>query len=134
MIYFKPQELVDRDTYNLLGDDSLKLFDQHILRCLDNFRHHLDQSITINDWSWGGNYSLSGYRQPSETVGAKKSRHKLGIAFDMKVDDFLAFDEFVEKHGNLFYITRMEDPAYTDGWRHIEFGFEPVDKIKVFIP
>lgn len=83
MKHFKTQELVPREVYEILEEDSLKLFDPKVLELLDNIREILGVPLICNNWEWGGSRNYCGYRQPSCLIGAKKSAHKQGKAFDL---------------------------------------------------
>jgi len=131
---FKAHELVTPEHYALWGSDSFSLFSDHVLKCLDNFRIHYGASITINNHLFGGNYRDSGLRLVDSSVGAKRSKHKKGIAFDLKAKDMDKLRAFIKSHGAMFYIKRVERFKHTPSWCHIEISDTPVSKIYYFKP
>jgi len=83
--YFQPYELVPKPVYDKYTDKKqiFSLFDENALRCLDLIREWAGVGLTVNNWFWGGNRSLCGFRSMNSTVGASKSAHKYGKAFDI---------------------------------------------------
>lgn len=83
--YFEPHELVDKTVYSLYPDrDTIyNLFDENALRILDMIREWSGVGLTVNNWYWGGSRTQCGYRLPQATVGAPRSAHKVGRAFDI---------------------------------------------------
>lgn len=82
--YFKAYELVPRDVYNVTHtNDIFDLFDENALKVIDLIREWSGVPLVINNWYSGGNRENSGYRKPDSKVGAQKSSHKLGKAFDI---------------------------------------------------
>lgn len=132
--YFEAHELVAPEYYVIHKEMSFELFNDHILRSLDNFRLHFGKSLTINDYGFKGDYFRSGLRIPDSKVGARLSRHKFGVAFDLKADDMKSLRKFILNEGSKFFITRVEDFKYTKSWCHVEFGYEIVTDIYVFKP
>ena len=94
--HFSVYELVDQETFELLGNNAQLLFDQDLLRDIDTLRENINRKCTINDWYWGGKFSQSGYRTLKSVVGSKTSQHRLGKAFDLKFEKITA--EEVRKH------------------------------------
>ena len=132
--YFEAHELVAPEYYEIHKENSFSLFNDHILRSLDNFRKHFDEPITINDYGFKGDYYRSGLRLPNSIIGASKSKHKLAVAFDLKAEDMESLRDFIMYEGSKFFITRVESFNSTPTWCHVEFGFEPVSEIYVFKP
>lgn len=89
--YFKIQELVDKDTYDNYGETCWQFMDDRLLMVIDHLRDELGP-ITVNNWHTGGNYSLSGLRPPSCTVGSAMSQHRFGRAVDCKFSKHSADD------------------------------------------
>jgi hypothetical protein len=81
-IHFQWHELMPSAEYKRYW---LYLMDMRLLITLDAMRIYYGVPITVNDWYWGGQYSLSGLRPMDTDVGAKFSLHKFGLAFDAKV-------------------------------------------------
>lgn len=121
MKFFKVQELVSKDLYEMIGDRAILLFDPFVLKALDEIREKWGASILINTWWKSGVHSQSGLRELNSKVGAPKSKHKEAIAFDLKTKDIKKFYDFVTKTPGL-NIIRVEDIAFTPSWIHIEIG------------
>ena len=81
--YFSTQELVDKETYELLGDDAIKLIDERLIETIDAAREILDVPLICNNWHWGGKRSQCGYRTKKSKTGSKTSYHKKGQAVDL---------------------------------------------------
>ena len=130
--YFKASELVDKVTFEKYGERALMLFDKEILVALDGFRSSYGESISINKHSSGR--ENSGLRALNTTVGAKRSKHKEGIAFDVRATDMDKLRAFIKKHDSFFRIARVENFEYTPTWCHIEFSKEAVKETYYFNP
>lgn len=134
MKHFKSYEIVDIETYDRLGEEgSLALFKPIVLQALDdlweffNIEYHKiygvnKVSITINDWKWGGKSQWRGLRTPEKAreLGAPKSRHICGDAFDCTIKGFTADEArklIMQNKDNplLINITRLEDKV---SWLH----------------
>jgi len=83
--YFAPHELVPKDILDQFVDENMVygIFDQNALRILDMIREWSGVGLTVNNWSWKGVRTDSGFRKKNSPVGAQKSAHKLGKAFDI---------------------------------------------------
>lgn len=77
MKFFKAYELVDRKTYETLGDKAIELFTPEILEALDGVREFFDEPILVNNWHSGGEYQWRGYRTPEKAkqLGSEFSQH-----------------------------------------------------------
>ena len=80
---FDIKELVPREVYQRFGDFSVWFLDQKTIQVLQQLRDTFGTCI-VNNWSSGGKFNYSGYRQPDCKVGASFSQHKFGRAFDCK--------------------------------------------------
>lgn len=132
--YFKTQELVSREIYEQLGEMALNLFNPHVLRVLDQIRVAYNQPIIINDWHNGGQYSQSGLRALNCSIGATKSKHKEGIAFDLKSKNTDSLKSFLKQTSENFFISRIENFSHTPTWVHIEIVDYFVDETYYFNP
>lgn len=135
--FFRPQELLPRETFAQVGDLGLRLFPEWALRGLDALRVLHDQPIVINDWHTnGGSVQYRGWREPNCPVGAPRSRHKSGVAFDLHSADLLGLLDLIMGCAPAIGILRLEEPKITlpKGYLHIEFTGAPVVKIRVFNP
>ena len=134
MKHFKAYEIVDRETYERLGEeDSFALFKPIVLQTLDdlweffNIEYHKiygaeKASITVNNWKWGGKNQWRGLRTPEKAkeLGSPNSRHKMGDAFDCTIKGFTAEKArqlIIRNKDNplLVNITRLEDKV---SWLH----------------
>lgn len=134
---FKAQELVPPEVYDILGSKSYCLFEEKVLKQLDSFRIDYGKALKINDWSFGGRYSESGYRDLHTNTGASKSSHKFGYAFDIKHydgSDLEALRLFVINNSEEYGIKRVENFDSTPTWIHLEFSSEPVIETYYFNP
>lgn len=121
MKYFKTQELVSQSLYAQLGDRAIRLFEPQILAYLDDLRVKWGKALVINNWASGGTYNQSGLRELNSKVGAVRSKHKEGFAFDIKTSDLKEFYDFVIKTPGL-NIIRVENFKHTPTWVHVELG------------
>ena len=85
MCYFKAHELVDPKTYALYGERSFRYIDKRILNLLQFLRDYYKQSITINDYKFGGQYKESGLRTAKLFYFKQYSCHTFGRAMDIKI-------------------------------------------------
>jgi hypothetical protein len=138
--YFSIEELVDPVTLSKLGSRAWGMLDPGLLFDLDTIRSKIGR-ITVNDWAMDGDFQFSGFRPASTNVGAVHSLHRLGKAIDIKpldvsVEEAAKEIEALASKGGLTSITRMENPAITKSWLHLDTGFEPKqeDAIYVFNP
>ena len=81
--HFNTEELVSKQVYDVIGDDAIKLFDPKALEMLEAVREIVDVPLICNDWKRGGSRDDCGYRDLKCTIGASKSAHKEGKAFDL---------------------------------------------------
>jgi hypothetical protein len=79
----------------------------------------------------GAQHNFCGYRPSQCTVGAPNSAHKKGQAIDMHCRDLNGLRLFVLEHGPEHGITRMEEPASTQGWCHIDTY--PITKKPIYV-
>ena len=136
-VRFTPQELVPPKVYAKLGLKSYGLFEEKVLKQLDQFREEYGKALKINDWSFGGHYSESGYRDLFTTTGAPRSSHKFGYAFDIKHYDGSDLEPlrlFVKRYAERYRIKRVENFTKTPTWIHLEFTAEDVKETYFFNP
>jgi len=80
--WFKIQELVSPQAYKDRGDKAWQLLDDRLLITLDRLREKYG-SMTINNWSYGGDREWSGLRTPESPYYSKYSQHTHGRACDI---------------------------------------------------
>lgn len=124
MKYFKAFELVDKDTYEKMGEEALSLFTPASLQALDDLREFFGCPIIINDWHCGGDFQWRGWRTTAKAaeLGAPHSQHALGNAFDCTVFGLTAPEARRIILANqdkplLQKITRLEDGV---SWVHLD--------------
>jgi len=105
MMCFKPRnfnikELVDKQTYYILGDQAWKLLDIRTKMTLDKLKSKFGWIIIVNTWmfkstkyndSQGRPFTQRGFRNINSTVGVKDGAHYLGMGID--------FDAYVKNTG-----------------------------------
>jgi hypothetical protein len=123
-VFFLLEELIPRALFQGLGERAWLLFSTFTLSSLDNIRKVWGKPLVINNWHKGGTYNESGARMLNSLIGAKLSKHKEFIAFDLKPKDpkdHKALYEFLTTTPNL-NIVRVEHIDDTPTWIHIEIG------------
>lgn len=136
--YFKIEELVSPEIYEILGDASWRLIPQKVLSSLNSLREAFGSPLLVNNWKTGGMYRYSGIRPLGCSEGAKMSVHKLvhptKTCFDVKTPQLNRLVELVMKDYAKYGISRIENPDITKTWLHLEFSTEKVDRLVVFNP
>jgi hypothetical protein len=141
--YYKPkhfttQELVDKKTYEMFGENSLMFFSTNALIMLDSVREFLDTPIVVNNWNSGGIYQFSGFRAKWVEIGGVYSQHRFGSAFDMKIKAMTieqAFKKIIDNKDDekLKLVTTIEDISFTPSWLHIDCRNIP-DRLRIVKP
>lgn len=140
--YFSIEELVAPELLEALGEDKCwDLIPEIVKLTLDRIRAEYasayGDTIKINDWHIGGNYKYSGVRPKNCPIGAKYSRHKQWLAFDIKPwkGDIENLQEIITTFDSDFNLSRVESFDYTPTWIHIEIHTSYfVDKTVYFNP
>ena len=135
MKHFLVEELVDKETYQKMGNDALMLFNPAALRALDNLREFFGCPVTVNNWHVGGPFEWRGYRtkEKAAALGSPNSEHAKGNAFDCDIAGYTAEEarqKILANKNNalLVEIMRMEGGV---NWLH--FDLKPVpERIRVF--
>ena len=120
--HFSIKELIDKQTYTDRGERAIELLDPCMLWTMDRLRERYG-SITINNWSTGGQYQFSGFRPKNCSIGALYSQHRLGNAFDLKFKDYtseqirtLIKDNATEDDFKFIACVELDTPT----WVHID--------------
>lgn len=132
--HFTIKELVPRKTYEEYGNEAWKLLDKKAVDTIDFIREKLDLPITVNDWAWGGKFQYRGYRPENCPVGADRSAHKDGCAFDFDVKGMTAEEvrQWLEKNKHeLPHPIRCEKVV---NWVHIDTRAKLDYKLYFFQP
>ena len=130
--YFTVKELVSEDVYDLLGDNAIKLLDTNALEVLEDVREILGVPLICNNWEFGGKRNYCGYREIPCTVGAPRSAHRDGKAFDLisvKMDAEKMRNILKQNAHKLRHKIRIEDGV---SWLHIDVRNPYSDKIYFF--
>jgi len=132
------------DIEELVAPELLRVCSESVLwamigptRCenLDRLRDTYSGPIWVN----GNGLKYSGIRPLSCDIGASFSTHKMIDADMMGIDlhcgNLERLTDLIKKHNTELGIVRMENPAYTQTWRHTEFSAtrRPLD-LDIFIP
>ena len=107
-IHFTVKELVDPDTFSVLGDSSLWLFKPEALWTLDAIRKFFNAPVLVNNWASGGNFKYRGFRPSNCKVGATNSQHRLGNAFDFNCSCDYSSTEIQLETDSIFQYYRIE--------------------------
>ncbi len=136
--HFRIEELVPPETHQQRGDQSWHLIDRTAAGILDQLRLAYGP-LTVNDWLWGGNYTMSGFRPPGTDVGADLSQHRFGRAFDVKPSDTTVQHMYADILDNMAMwrdlgLTVLEDVHHTPTWLHFDARWTGQDGIVVVQP
>lgn len=134
--YFKVEELVDPEIFKLCGNKALTMLNANLLKDLDSIREMFGP-VTINNWHVGGSYMESGLRRLDTSTGAPRSAHKAGQGFDLKLSKTSLQEVFkyIMAHPDQFPgISRIENPAFTKTWLHVDCVPHAGVGIRVFNP
>ena len=135
--YFKTQELVDKETYNLLGENAIKLIDTDLIKTIDAIREILNVPLICNNWHKNGTRQNCGFRTQKCKIGAKNSYHKNGQAVDLISYKMTAKEmrEILEQNKEKLPLPIRIEKENNNGeidWLHVDMGNETNDKIKFF--
>jgi len=150
---FDIRELVPEAIWDVYGERSVWFIDPRTIAFLQELRDILEEiypkqvSVVVNNWHTGGNRSRSGFRLPTETIGAKFSQHKFGRAVDIQVfvgnsKDRTQLDSkevsriiFVNEQRLMAKgLTTVENVEYTKGWNHLDCRPTGLSKLLVVNP
>jgi hypothetical protein len=140
--YFSIEELVSPELFEIIGEDKCwallpEIVKYNLDRIREEYSSAYDDTIRINDWHMGGDYKYSGVRPYNCPIGAKRSRHKQWIAFDLKPwsGDIENLQEIIKTFDSDFNLSRVENFNYTPSWCHIEIHSDYyVNKTTYFNP
>lgn len=109
---FKIHELVDPVIVSRYGEFAWSFFKPQALMMLDAIKDFYQTSVTVNNWTWGGNFQWRGLRTSRCKEGGEMSQHRLGGAFDLDVRGVspskVRKDIIDNKDGVFHLITRLE--------------------------
>ena len=133
---FTTAELFAPEIRAVLSDVAMwQLLPDTVKRNLDRLRDVYGDAIWIN----GSGLKYCGVRPVDCVVGAEMSRHKLVqvdvFAFDLHCRNLDRLTAKIHQHHQELGIVRLEDPKYTQSWRHVEFhATEKPLELNIFIP
>tara|TARA_R110002167_G_C12437001_1_gene630439 strand:- start:150 stop:575 length:426 start_codon:yes stop_codon:yes gene_type:complete len=132
------QEFVPRSMYRKWGDNSTWFIDDRIPKLAQFVRDRYKVPIIINNWHYQkeGVYNFRGYRPANTSVGAKKSQHKFGRAFDFNCKiplkeifaDILLNKELFMKKG----LRAVENIERSVTWIHMDVRHHFGDDLIIF--
>jgi hypothetical protein len=135
--HFNIKELVDQNTYAVYGERAWQFLQVEALKGLDDLREYFDRPVWVNTWSFGGDLQFRGYRPGNCSVGAVRSQHRAGNAWDCNIEDITAEEARAEilknkNHKKLKRITTIEGRVT---WLHFDFRNIPTaERIRIVKP
>jgi len=120
--YFKIQELVPKELFDLVHNDVLwGVFDDKLILSIDELKKTFNSgTMYINNWVWGLGRSQSGLRTKGSTYYSPTSQHSIGKAIDCVFSDYDSEDirTFIKNNPDKFpYIRRLEGGV---SWLHVD--------------
>ncbi len=120
--YFKIQELVPKELFDLVHNDVLwGVFDDKLILSIDELKKTFNSgTMYINNWFWGLGRSQSGLRTKGSTHYSPTSQHSIGKAIDCVFSDYDREDirTFIKNNPDKFpYIRRLEGGV---SWLHVD--------------
>ena len=133
---FEVYELVDQETYQILGEKSWWMLNDKAVKGLFELRKAIGKPITVNNWYWGGNLENRGYRSIYSTTGGKFSQHRVGNAFDINVKGMTPQEvyHYIVKNYQKFGITTIENIQHTPTWTHIDWRYTGQKELLIVNP
>jgi len=130
--YFKIEELVSKETFDLIKEDTLwKLFDAKLLVTIDALKEKFPEgTMSINTWKWQGDRNQSGLRTKDSEDYSATSQHSLGKAIDC------IFSDYDEDSVRQYVINNPDEFPYIKGielnvsWCH--FDVRSSDRVVLF--
>lgn len=122
MKYFKVQEFVPANIYNLVGDNALLFMDADLLTFINNLRKELGAPITINNWHYGGQFSQRGLRTKDSKYYSAKSQHSIGKALDFDVAGMAAEEvrQWIINNRNISWVKPIRFIEGGVNWVHVD--------------
>lgn len=131
--YFKIQELVSKETYNVRGERAWQLIDPYLIMTIDKLKEVFPKgTITINNWLWSGNRNESGLRVYGMKHYSPYSMHSFGKAADA------VFSHYKTEEVRQYIIDNPKEFPYIKGielgvsWLHIDT--RNLDEVLAFYP
>lgn len=126
--YFQIQELVDKPTYDLLGESAWMVLDRRLVQALDPLRAKIGKPVLVNSYKKG--LSNRGYRSHLSEVGGDWSQHRMGRAIDFSVIGWSIEELHDWVRSNLDFLhnigfTAYESLNHTPTWVHLDTRLIP---------
>jgi len=136
---FDIRELVPPSIWERFGQKSVWFVRPGVIELAQFYREFFDSPVRINDWHYGGDLTMRGFRPPSSGVGAELSQHRFGNAFDCDIEGLTADEvrEAILKHESAFMeagLTTLESGAYAPTWVHSDLRTTNKDQITMVAP
>jgi len=130
--YFKIEELVSKETFDLIKEDTLwKLFDAKLLVTIDALKEKFPEgTMSINTWKWQGDRNQSGLRTKNSKYYSPTSQHSVGRAVDCVFSDYETEEvrQYIINNPKKFpYIKGIEKGV---SWLHIDVRSS--DRVVIF--
>lgn len=133
--HFILQELVPKEIYEYLGDNSLWLIDKRLWTLIDFIRDYFAVPITINNWDSGGKFNESGFRLSNSKTGAALSQHKFGRAADLKFEGLTNYDGIrdviIQNYPKFKEAGLTTIEAGTETWLHVDIRNTNSDELLI---
>jgi uncharacterized protein YcbK (DUF882 family) len=128
---FYLQEFVSKYIYQKYKDNATWYVDDRLIDLAQFIRDRYKKPVIINTWHYSieGAYQYRGHRPMNCKIGAKRSQHKYGRAFDFTVDmpltevfsDIILNKEKFMKKG----LTAIESIEKSRTWIHVDVRHIP---------
>ena len=120
---FTIYEFIFPELAQSIGLNPIWYIDPKVISMAQFLRSRFNQPVTINDWSTGGGYTLSGLRPFLTRTGARLSLHKFGKAIDVKIRDIdpIEVQEDIIQNQEIYMdagVTAIEKGTPT--WTHLD--------------
>jgi hypothetical protein len=121
---FATHELVDKATFERLGERAIQSFRPELIAILDELSEGFaGKAITVNNWKSGGSFQWRGLRTRDCDQGAPNGAHFVGAGVDFNVAGIHSDEvfKFIMANPSKFpHIRRLEDPAIAKSWTHAD--------------
>ena len=129
------EEFVDKGTFEKFGDKSLWFINPDLINIYQKLRDRFG-SVTINNWSFGGNRHWSGLRTYHSPYYSMYSQHSFGNAGDGIFKNFTAEEvrQDIKKHEAEWIALGVGAIEENVSWLHIDTRNIFGNRIKFFKP
>lgn len=133
---FVIQEFVPKEIYEKWGDKSIWFVRPEVIKLAQFYRDYFGASVTVNNWSSGGNFNYRGFRPPNCAIGASLSQHRFGNGFDCNIKGITPDEARAEimKNQEAFMaagLTTLEDGNIAKTWIHSDLRTTNLDHILI---